>query len=86
MSVNNIDEFVTCADQLIDIHENNEEDVDFAMVRQTIIFLTQYGDSSHKTKIDRLNNILSTTNGQNPIYPEKENFSSMSVPVAPESL
>ena len=50
------------------------------MIRQMV----NYGDSSCQPYIDKLNAILDKMEGQQPIYPEKENLNAQSLPVAPE--
>ena len=46
--------------------------------------MVNYGDSSCQPAIDKLNAILDKMEGQQPIYPEKENLNAQSLPVAPE--
>ena len=50
------------------------------MIRQMV----NYGDSSCQPYIDKVNAILDKMEGQQPIYPEKENLNAQSLPVAPE--
>ena len=53
-------------------------------IRNMIRQMVNYGDSSCQPYIDKLNSILDKMEGQQPIYPEKENLNAQSLPVAPE--
>ena len=50
------------------------------MIKQMV----NMGDNSCQPYIDKLNAILDKMEGQQPIYPDREDLNAQSVPVAPE--
>lgn len=53
-------------------------------IKNMIKQMVNMGDSSCQPYIDKLNAILDKMEGQQPIYPDKEDLNAQSVPVAPE--
>jgi len=53
-------------------------------IKNMIKQMVNMGDSSCQPYIDKLNAILDKMEGQQPIYPDREDLNAQSVPVAPE--
>lgn len=82
--VNNLSLYRNSIQSHLDMEADENDTPDFSAINFTIKHLRNYGDASDEALIDQLNGILNRAEGQSPNYDDKENLSTLSVPVAPE--
>ena len=84
MSQTHLDAYRESIQKHLDIEADAEDTNDYSTIKFTIRFLKTHGDHTDDARIDTLNGILNRAEGQSIVEDDAEDFSTATVPVAPE--